>query len=117
MLLMVIIKHPLGKTYTSSETVPRIATFLILLDTVIYLAGKHVVEYDIIRKRQSYITKSIEDEAVTAMNYYRTKKNVLKIAVGLKGNSETLPHVLITLDNFNHRRSRYITQEKITAFP
>lgn len=95
----------------------RIATFLIFLDTVIYLAGKHVVEYDIIRKRQSYITKSIEDEAVTAMNYYRTKKNVLKIAVGLKGNSETLPHVPIDLETFNLRRSRYITQEKITTTP
>lgn len=62
-------------------------------DTVIYLSGRHIVEYDIIRKKQSFITKSIEDEAVTSMAYYRSKKNVLKVAVGLKGNSETLPQV------------------------
>ena len=30
------------------------------------------------------------------MTYYRSKKNVLKVAVGLKGNAETLPQVLFS---------------------
>jgi hypothetical protein len=62
---------------------------------VIYLAGRHIVEYDIIRKRQSYITKSVEDDDVTAMTYHKNKKNALKVAVGLKGSPESFPRVKV----------------------
>lgn len=65
------------------------------LDAVIYIGGRHIVEYDIIRKKQSFITKNIDDEAATALNFYKTKKGVLKIAVALKSTSRTLPQIRV----------------------
>lgn len=35
-----------------------------------FISGKHIVLYDIIRKKQTYIMKSAEDEVVNALNYH-----------------------------------------------
>ena len=56
-------------------------------DTLIYLAGKHFVEYDLIRRRQSYILKKIEDNIVTCMNHFLSKTKLLYIAIGLHDDS------------------------------
>ena len=52
-------------------------------DSIIYSCGKHIVEYDIIRKKQTYIMKNIDDETITAMNYYASKRKAKSIAVAL----------------------------------
>ena len=62
-------------------------------DTLIYLSGKHIVEYDIIRKKETYIQKALEDETILSMNYYMSKKKVLSIAVALKSTTRVLPQV------------------------
>jgi len=50
------------------------------------------------------------------MTYYRSKKNVLKVAVGLKGNAETLPQVFFfQLHYLILNRLKYTTQIKTTA--
>ena len=64
---------------------------------MIFLAGRHIVEYDIIRKKQSFIAKSIDDESVTAIGFYKKKNNELKIGVALKSTAQTLPLVIRNL--------------------
>lgn len=62
-------------------------------DTLIYMCGKHIVEYDIMRKKQSYIMKDLDDEAIAAMNFYLNKKKSLSVAVALKSTTRVLPQV------------------------
>ncbi|CAK85762.1 unnamed protein product (macronuclear) [Paramecium tetraurelia] len=39
-------------------------------DTLMFISGKHIVLYDIIRKRQTYIMKSAEDEVVQVLSFH-----------------------------------------------
>lgn len=65
--------------------------YFVAEDTIIYLCGKHIVEYDIIRKKQTYIMKQIDDQAISAMNFYISKKRVIQIAICLKSTSKLAP--------------------------
>jgi hypothetical protein len=59
-------------------------SYFISEDDLIYIMGKHLVSYNLIRKRQNFILKSADDEAVTCMNfYYGRKSTTARIAVGL----------------------------------
>lgn len=69
--------------------------YFVAEDTLIFLAGKHIIEYDIIRKKQTYLLKNLDDETIVAMNYYMNKKHVLSVAVALKSTSRVLPQVKI----------------------
>ena len=55
------------------------------------MCGNHLVLYDIVRRKQKYIMKNIEDEAVTALNYYLGTKTEVMISVGLKSTGKVLP--------------------------
>ena len=69
--------------------------FFVAEDTLIFLSGKHIIEYDIIRKKETYLLKNLDDESIVAMNYYMNKKRVLSVAVALKSTSRVLPQVKI----------------------
>lgn len=73
-------------------------------DRIVYQCGKHLVEYNLLHKKQHYLLKSIEDEDITAMNYSISGQDTLNVVVGLKG-SKGFPCVYI-----------YIIQHKILIF-
>ena len=87
-----------NETYNGIEARPDIAfgnyqqlikknSYFISEDDLIYLCGKHIVSFNLIRKRQNFIIKEPEDEAVTCMNYYYGRRgSSAKVAVGLKYN-------------------------------
>jgi hypothetical protein len=39
-------------------------------DELIYLCGKHIVKYDIATKKQTFITRTVDDEEVSSFNFY-----------------------------------------------
>ena len=54
-------------------------------DNVLYPAGKHLINYELLKKKQSFLLKNYNDEPVSCMNYFRNKQtNVTLVAVGLK---------------------------------
>ena len=55
-------------------------------DRLIYQCGKHIVEYDLLQKKQYYIMKGIEDTEITAMNYYISSSFNLILLIGMKSN-------------------------------
>jgi len=83
-----------NETYNGIEAKPDIAfgnyqnlikknSYFISEDDLIYLCGKHIVSFNLIRKRQNFIIKEPEDEAVTCMNYYYGRRgSSAKVAVG-----------------------------------
>ncbi len=68
--------------------------YFVAEDTLIFMSGKHIIEYDIIRKKESYILKNLDDESIVAMNYYMNKKKSLSVAVALRSTSRVLPQVI-----------------------
>lgn len=71
-------------------------SYFISEDDMIYICGKHIVSYNLIRKRQSFIQKNSEDEQVTTMNYYYGKRgSTAKVAVGLQSSSKILPMIRV----------------------
>lgn len=64
-------------------------------DDMVYICGKHLVRYNILRKKQNFTIKSLEDERITAMNYFYKNKTSSKIAVALQSRSNILPMVKI----------------------
>lgn len=68
--------------------------YFVAEDTLIFLSGKHIIEYDIIRKKESYILKNLDDESIVAMNYYLNKKKALSVAVAMRSTSRVLPQVI-----------------------
>lgn len=72
-------------------------------DTLMFISGKHIVLYDIIRKRQTYIMKSAEDESVQTLNFYLTSSNKLLIALGFKSTNKILPTVKV----YNRKKKRF----------
>ena len=77
------------------QTPIRKNVYFVAEDTLIFLSGKHIIEYDIIRKKETYLLKNLDDESIVAMNYYMNKKRVLSVAVALKSTSRVLPQVKI----------------------
>lgn len=87
-----------NETYNGIEARPDIAfgnyqslikknSYFISEDDLIYLCGKHIVSFNLIRKRQNFIIKEPEDESVTCMNFYYGRRGAsAKVAVGLKYN-------------------------------
>jgi hypothetical protein len=62
-------------------------SYMISEDDLIYLCGKHIVSFNLIRKRQNFIIKNPDDESVTCMNYYYGRRgSSARVAVGLKSN-------------------------------
>ena len=61
-------------------------------DKILYLCGKHLVLFDIIRKKQTYIMRTLEDEQINAITYYNSNQNnkqIFLVAISLK--SEKCP--------------------------
>ena len=77
------------------QTPIRKNVYFVAEDTLIFLSGKHIIEYDIIRKKETYLSKNLDDESIVAMNYYMNKKRVLSVAVALKSTNKVLPQVKI----------------------
>jgi hypothetical protein len=78
------------------QTPIKTGAFFLTEDDIFYSAGKHIVSYNLIRKKQTFYAKDKEDEEITAMTYYIGKKSVSKqIAVALKSNSKELPLVRV----------------------
>ncbi|EGR28381.1 WD repeat protein [Ichthyophthirius multifiliis] len=65
-------------------------------DNLIYNCGNHLVLYDVVRKKQKYVMKNIEDQPLTAMTFFTNPtKGTTNIAVALKSKSDTLPQVKV----------------------
>lgn len=77
------------------QTPIRKNVYFVAEDTLIFLSGKHIIEYDIIRKKETYLLKNLDDEQIVAMNYYMNKKKILSVAVALKSTTRVLPQVKI----------------------
>jgi len=77
------------------QTPIRKNVYFVAEDTLIFLSGKHIIEYDIIRKKETYLLKNLDDETIVAMNYYMNKKRILSVAVALKSTTRVLPQVKI----------------------
>ena len=73
------------------QTPIRKNTYFCTDDTLIYSCGNHLVLYDVVRKKQKYIMKNIEDQPLTAMNYFTNSRGEISVAVALKSKSDTLP--------------------------
>lgn len=85
----------LDVSFGYSQAPIRKNVYFVAEDTLIFLSGKHIIEYDIIRKKETYLLKNLDDESIVAMNYYMNKKHVLSVAVALKSTSRVLPQVKI----------------------
>ncbi|CAD8184741.1 unnamed protein product [Paramecium pentaurelia] len=72
-------------------------------DTLMFISGKHIVLYDIIRKRQTYIMKSAEDEVVQALSFHVSHGQKLFIAIAFKSTSKILPTVKV----YNRKKKRF----------
>jgi len=58
-------------------------SYFISEDDLIYICGKHIVSFNLIRKRQNFILKNPLDEQVTCMNYYYGRRGTTaRVAVG-----------------------------------
>lgn len=68
----------------------------LFLDDLVYPNGKHLVCYDMMKKKQTFILKNMEDEEVSAMRFHYSRgSNRTLIAVSLKSSSESIPLVRI----------------------
>lgn len=69
------------------------------LDEVLYLCGRQIVLYELMKKKQNFIMRYMEDGDVTAMNFFSHTKSaggqVLLIATALKTQQNMLPTVRI----------------------
>jgi len=78
------------------QTPIRKNAYFISDDNLIYPSGKHLVNYELMKKKQSFILKDYEDESISAMNFYFGKQtNVTLIAVGLKSTAQSIPIVRV----------------------
>ncbi|KAL4462030.1 hypothetical protein ABPG74_000875 [Tetrahymena malaccensis] len=86
------------------QTPIRKNTFFCTDDTLVYSCGNHLVLYDVVRKKQKYIMKNIEDQPLTAMNFFTNSKGEISVAVALKSKSDTLPQVKVysSAKSFNY---------------
>lgn len=68
-------------------------------DELVYLCGKHIVCVDLMKKKQTFMTRRKEDGDITAMTtYYGSKGNsgpINLVAVGLKSSQSELPTVVV----------------------
>ena len=68
-------------------------------DEIVYLSGKLIVCYELMKRKQSFIVRRIEDSDASAMACYSGKRSnnqqVSTVAVALKGSSKELPTVIV----------------------
>lgn len=79
------IKTQIQQSYGCSQIPIRKNVLMIDDDRLIYQCGKHLVEYDLLHKKQSYILKNIEDEDITAINYVMSSSDVLSVVIAMRG--------------------------------
>ncbi|KAL4489496.1 hypothetical protein ABPG72_002792 [Tetrahymena utriculariae] len=80
------VKCQIEQSYGCSQIPIRKNVLMIDDDRMIYQCGKHLVEYNLLHKKQHYLIKNIEDEDITAMNYVVSQSDTLNLVVGLRGN-------------------------------
>ena len=62
------------------------------LDDLLYPNGKHLVSFDMMKKKQTFILKDLEDAEISAMkSYFSRASNSTLVAVSMKSSTDTMP--------------------------
>jgi hypothetical protein len=78
------------------QTPIRRNAYFISDDDLVYPNGKHLICYDMMKKKQTFILKNMEDEEVSALRFHYSRgSNRTLVAVSLKSSSESIPLVRI----------------------